>query len=376
MSLFLLITGLVLFIALVVVHEFGHYIAARKNGIDVEEFGIGFPPRAKVLGVRKGTVFSLNWLPLGGFVRLKGEYDASKVEGGYGAAPLRAKALVMVAGVAMNLLAAFVLFALLALVGMPKLFDGQFTVARDTKIVRQQVLVGYVEPGSPAAKAGLQARDRLVVIGEADKPETGRPITSQDQLPHITKEFAGKRVSISAERDGKSVGGTVTLRSAAEVEASKKTNQPKGYLGVSPTEYTLQRSTWSAPIVSLGIMKQLTVMTFTELGKMFANLAHGKGQAASQGVAGPVGIFMVVKDGSFLGYQFVLVVIAVISMSLAIMNILPIPALDGGRLFVTLLFRAMRKPLTKHREELIHGTGFVALILLLVFITFLDIKRF
>ena len=142
MSVVLMIIGLVLFVALVVLHEYGHFIAARKSDIDVEEFGIGFPPRALKLGKRNGTLYTLNWLPLGGFVRLKGEHDADKSPGTFGAAPLKSKVLVMLAGVGMNLLTAFVLLTLLALVGLPKLLDDQFTVASDTKVTRQQVLVG------------------------------------------------------------------------------------------------------------------------------------------------------------------------------------------------------------------------------------------
>src|SRR5680860_1191041 len=104
-----------MFVGLVVVHEFGHFIAARRNGIEVEEFGIGFPPRAMVLTKKKGTTFTLNWLPLGGFVKLKGEHDADTQKGSFGAASLLAKVKVMVAGVGMNLATAFVLFTILAM---------------------------------------------------------------------------------------------------------------------------------------------------------------------------------------------------------------------------------------------------------------------
>src|SRR3989338_7004645 len=156
MSILLLILGLVLFVGLVVIHELGHYIAARRNGIIAEEFGIGFPPRLWSKKLKNGTLFSLNLLPLGGYVKLKGENDSDRQKGSYGAASLKAKIKVMTAGVGMNLLAAYILLTILALVGMPKIIDNQFTVKSDTKIIKNEVLIGYIEGGSPADKAGLK----------------------------------------------------------------------------------------------------------------------------------------------------------------------------------------------------------------------------
>ncbi len=374
MSLFLIIVGLVLFVGLVIVHEIGHFIAARRNGIEVEEFGVGFPPRAKILTKKHGTIFSLNWLPLGGFVKLKGEHDADTTPGSFGAASFAAKVQVMVAGVLMNLLTAFVLFTILALLGVPKVIEHQFTVASDSKVIKQQVLVGYVEPDSPAASTGLEPRDQLVSMGLPGQAPVG--ITSQEQLPEVTRQFAGQTVDVTIEKNGQSEQKTITLRSAETVEQSRQTDEPKGYLGVAPTEYTLTRSTWSAPIVAAGLIKQLTWATLQGLGSALAGLFSGNTSQAASQVAGPVGIFVLIKDGSLLGYQFILLIIAVISLTLAIMNILPIPALDGGRLFIMLFFRAIRKPLTPKMEERINGTGFALLLLLFVVITFVDIGRF
>lgn len=378
MGIFLLIVGLILFVGLVVVHEWGHYIAARRNDIEVEEFGIGFPPRAKVIKKRHGTVFTLNWLPLGGFVKLKGEHDADTEKGSFGAASLLAKVKVMTAGVGMNLLTAFIMFMLLALVGMPKILDNQFTVDRDTKITKYQTLVGAVEPGSPAEQAGLQKGQQLIAIKSLDPNSTfdsALPVNGPEGLPEVTKQFAGQKVQISIVSNGEEQVKQVTLRSQQEVEDSKKTDQPKGYLGVSPTEYSLQRSTWSAPIVAAGLIVQLTTATLQGLGSALANVFQGNGAAASAQVAGPVGIFVLLKDGSLLGYQFVLLIIAVISLTLAIMNILPIPALDGGRLATILISRLIRKPLTAKQEEMINGIGFMLLMGLFVLITIVDVRR-
>jgi len=373
MSVFLLVAGLFMFVGLVVLHELGHFIASRRNGIEVEEFGVGFPPRAKVITRKNGTTYTLNWLPLGGFVKLKGEHDADTQKGSFGAASLKAKVKVMVAGVGMNLATAFVIFTLLALIGMPKLLENQYTVDSDTKISRQEVLVGYVEPDSPAQKAGLSQRDQIVSVGLPG--QTPVSITNQDQLPMVTKKFAGQTVDVKVLKAGQPVVKTVSLRSSQEVADSQKTDKPKGYLGISPAEYVLRQSTWSAPLVAAGMIVQLTEATLKGLGTAISSLVHGHAKQASAQVSGPVGIFVLLKDGSILGYQFILVIIAVISLTLAIMNILPIPALDGGRLFVILLYRAIRRPLTQQREELINGIGFASLMALFVLITIVDIKR-
>jgi regulator of sigma E protease len=367
------ILGLILFVGLVIVHEYGHYKAARRNGVEVEEFGIGFPPKAKTFGRKHGTEYTLNWLPLGGFVRLKGEHDADTEPGSYGAASLRAKIKILLAGVFMNLITALGILTILAVIGMPKLFDDQFTVESDTTVVRSEVLAAFVDENSPAAQAGLMERDELLAIGpEGDLTQ----VESADELPDLTAQYAGQEVVVEYERDGQTYSESTTLRTAEEVETSQDTDDPVGYLGVSPTEYTLRRSTWSAPIVAIGTAGEFTWLTLKGIGTALGSLFVGDTAKASEQVAGPVGIFVLIKDGSLLGYQFILMIVAVISLTLAIMNALPIPALDGGKLFVTLLYRALKKPLTPKAEEWIHGTGFFLLMLLFVLITIVDVRRF
>lgn len=393
MTIILLILGLLLFVGLVIAHEFGHFIMARRNGVEVEEFGLGFPPRAKVLGTRKGTQYTLNWLPLGGFVKLKGEHDADTTPGAYGAATIWAKIKIMMAGVFMNLATALVLLTLLALAGMPVLItkanqgENQFTVASDERIVKQRVIINYLESGSPADKAGLEVSDRVTSIIANEQTRTIRTVTD---LQAVTKEQAGQTVLLSYERDGQPDAVSVTLRTTDEVEASRGTDQPKGYLGVGSANYQVNRYTWSAPVVAIGLTGQITKLTLNAiggalqgLGRIIAGLVTGNTEArqagqvqATEQVSGPVGIFYILKAGAQEGIGMIMFIIALISLTLAIMNALPIPALDGGRLFVTLVYRALRRPLTARAEELIHGTGFAVLMLLFLLITIVDVGRF
>jgi regulator of sigma E protease len=370
MSIFLLVLGALLFVGLVVVHEFGHFIAARRGGVEVEEFGIGFPPKVwgkKVTTKNSKFLFSVNLLPLGGFVRLKGENDADKRPGSFGAAALKTKVKIMTAGVIMNLTVALGLFTLLALVGMPKIVDNQFTVNSDTKIASRtegKVSIDEVTADSPAAHAGLQKDDQIIKFA-------GKTVEQTSSVSNTAKENAGKTLEVTIIRDDSEQTKQVTLNAE---------NTGNGYLGVKSRQDVPQRetrrSTWSAPIVAVGLSAQFSELTFKGIGTALSSLAHGDTKTASDQVSGPVGIAFILNEVSKIGIIFVLFIIAIISLTLAIMNILPIPALDGGRLFVTLLFKALKKPLTKEREELIHGTGFVALMGLFVLITVVDIKRF
>ncbi|HJQ08944.1 MAG TPA: M50 family metallopeptidase [Candidatus Saccharimonadales bacterium] len=378
MSVVLLILGLLLFVGLVVLHEFGHFIAARRNGVEVEEFGIGFPPRAWSRKTKRGFVFSLNWLPIGGFVKLKGENDSATEKGSFGAASFSTKTKIMLAGVGMNLLAAFAIFTALAWIGMPQILDNQFSVKSDTKVVQRELLVGYVEPGSPADKGGLEPRDKLFGFIDAsssfkqlgpDGREVLTPFGSAAQLPSITKAHAGKPLTIVYERGGERREANVVLRSHEEAKGS-------AYLGMSPAEFTITRATWSAPVQSVGLIGQITAATFKGLGTAISALFQGDTAKASEQVSGPVGIVVALKDGSLLGLQFVLLIIGIISLSLAIMNVLPIPALDGGRFYVMLLSRLFGKRLSQDMEERIVGSSFIFLLILIVLITIVDVRRF
>jgi regulator of sigma E protease len=344
----------------VVVHELGHAIVAKRNGVEVEEFGIGFPPRAWKKKLKNGTLFTLNWLPLGGFVRLKGEHDSATGPGTYGGASLWVKAKILLAGVVMNWVTAVVIFSILAITGIPELVPNQFSVPSDTKVSNQQVYAAAVADGSPAQKAGISSQDVIVAANHQN-------LKSAQQLVDFTSQNAGKEVTLTVTHDKKTRDVTFTL--------NKEHSATQGYAGISPYEQTTKTSTWSAPIVGVGLTAQLTWETLKGLGTTVSQLAHQQYKEAGQNVAGPVGIFSILKSSSDIGFKPVLFLIGIISLTLAVMNTLPIPALDGGRLFVTLIFRALKRPLTKEREEAIQAAGFLALMALVVLVTVVDVGR-
>jgi regulator of sigma E protease len=389
MQVILFIIALLLFTALIIVHEWGHFFAARRNGVTVEEFGLGFPPRAFGRKTKKGMMLSFNWLPIGGFVKLKGEHDGDKRKGSFGAASLGAKTKIMLAGVAMNLLVAFAIFTFLYAVGMPKLITndqfGQDQFAVNSHTSKQEVLAIYVEPSSPAQKAGLSNLDKIISLNSSGEEIN---IGQTSDLRKATPEFAGKPVTLTFLHNGQVVTKQITLRTKAEVAAS---HNKKGYLGVQPYNLAFIKSGWSAPASALGFTWQLTRLSFAGLWHAIAGLgsivagfvtgnhaARVSGQSAASGqVGGPVAILKILWSTGSIGYLYMLAIIGMISLTLAIFNILPIPALDGGRLFLILFSRGvLRKPLSRIMEERIVAAGMVVLLTMTLLITVVDIKRF
>ena len=379
MSWLLFALALILFSLLIIAHEYGHFLVARRNGVKVKEFGLGFPPKlfGKTLG--KGIwrcYYSFNLLPIGGFVRLEGENDTASEPGTYGSQTLWVKTKIIMAGVAVNFLIAVALFTVLALTGIPKLLpapgyfeDEQFSLASDTYLVDNRTLISYVHPDSPAERAGLQPGDQVLSL---DYLEDKREIESSDVLIERTRTLAGKPVTVSVKRESEVRMFNVTLRTAAEAEAAQT-----GRLGISTSDLILQRNTWSAPLTGAALAVQYTKVNLQGLGRAFFSLFKGDVQTAQDSVVGPVGIFVTLKATADNGLTLLLMMIALLSLTLAIVNALPIPALDGGRLMLTLLFRkVLKRPLTKKLETRIVGWSMAALLVLVVLITIVDIQRF
>jgi len=379
-----IIIGVIVLTILVVVHELGHALVAKKHGVVVEEFGIGFPPKAwskkvpnSILG--KNVEYSINWLPLGGFVKLQGEHDAARQKGDYGAATFWQKTQILLAGVVMNWLTAATLLSILAAVGIPNILQNQFYVPSDAQIISQPVELVAVTAGLPAEKAGLQQGDKILRFN-------GAPLENAKALSELTKQSSGKTVEIIYSRNNVEHSVKIPLRA--------NNDDRKGYLGASPSQLELIRASWSAPLVGIGTTAQMSWVTLQGIGGLLANTAQGlvmklspdkndqavantKLAQVGDSVAGPVGIFGIIFPAAGkAGLTHVIMLAAIISLTLAVMNVLPIPALDGGRWFVTALFKLFKKPLGKDLEEKIHGTGFMVLMALVVLVTIADIGKF
>ncbi len=399
-----IIIGLVILMLLVIAHEFGHFIMARKNGVKVNEFGIGFPPRAiawvkkevEVDGEKKlkwvripkadwekkqdSLIFSINWLPIGGFCSLDGESAADKRKGTFGAASFWAKTKILFGGVAMNWLVAFVILTILAFTGMPELIPHQFYLGQDAQetFKTSSIVVKDVLKDSPASKAGFEVGDIILKTGDKDA-------TSSSDVIQYGKENAGKTVEYLIERNSEQKTLTAELNKSDAEYA----------LGVSMSGFgqNFIRSTWSAPIVGAGLTVQLTGETFRGLGTLVWNLISGVARqfspndevreegrvdigTAGESVSGPVGIIGTIFPAfADAGIANLAALTAIISISLACMNILPIPALDGGRWLLIAIYKLRRKKLTKETEEKIVARAFMVLFGLIILVTILDIIR-
>ena len=379
-----IIIGLISLTFLVALHELGHALAAKKKGVKLKEYAIGFPPRIRSFKAKtdkvlpKGTKISIGAIPLGGFVRLQGEHDSDSKKGDYGAASFWGKTQILFAGVAMNWLVAFVVFTILAIFGMPKLLPNQFYLSSDVKLSGGGVQVSVISKNSPAEKAGLNKNDTLLEFN-------GQKVENSTKIRQDLKNNAGKTVSLKISRNGKEISKSVKL--------NEKGNN--GFLGAVLSDGMQKiHSTWSAPIVGLGTTVQFTGETFKGVGELFVNFfggifekvipnsdsqknANTQLSKAGESVSGPVmvigGIFPNIVS---MGMDMILMLTAIISISLACMNVLPIPALDGGRWFMTFIFRALlKKPLPKETEENINGWSFLALMGLSVLIIVLDFTK-
>lgn len=351
-----------IFALLVFVHELGHFVAARRAGIEVEEFGFGFPPR--VYGKRyKGTLYSINALPLGGFVRMKGEDTADRDKGSFAAASFSSRVKVLLAGVGMNFATAYVLLLILCLTGLPPVIENQFKLGNPSYAQPPLVMAVEVGEGSPAEAAGIRQGD-LIISGN------GREFKTEDDLTDFTKEHAGQTVRLELAEDNGALEGN-----SREVEVTLRGPDTKdGFLGVTPfVTYKERFGLWS-PLVALGLLAQLSLATLAGFGGLIIGLfAQAK---VSEAVTGPVGIVAYLANIVNLGPSYVALFVVAISISLGVINSLPIPALDGGRLFLMSVQRFFGRQISAQLERSIHAVGFALLLLLLVAVTIFDIQRF
>ncbi len=353
----LIFLGIIVF--LVLVHELGHFVTARWLKIGVLEFGIGFPPRLLSI-VRKGIRYSLNLIPLGGFVKIKGEDGESAAEpDSFAGRPPRHRFLVLVAGVSMNVVAGWLILVVLFVAGAPVEVTDDIN---PNYIVSSEVVVAEVLPDSPAEGAGLAPGDKLI---EAD----GLPVKNVQNFQDHVAGAEGQETMVTYERAG--VRATVTLvpRIMEEAQAGR------AIIGIAPIEtgvvrFPVHRAVWEGTRATGAYLERI-VRAF---GDIFANVWRGRGVGESLG--GPVAIAVATGDAVGLGLPYILIFTAILSFNLAIINILPFPALDGGRIIFLLAEKLRGRQARAEVEAWFHQAGFALLILLILFITYRDITRF
>lgn len=357
---------------LILVHEWGHFYSARKLGVKVEEFGFGFPPRLGTIYIKDGKLrwifgykpviskivgpsFTLNWLPFGGFVKIFGEHGEGEDDPqSFMSRPAWHRFIILVAGVFMNFAAAWVFFSIGSAVGIPQISDegsgGPISI------------IGVL-PDSPAERAGLKFGDKIFELKSRD---LSLRVESEKDVQNFMEAYRGEEVTIIIGR-----GNIVE-----NLRATPRVNFPEGEgpLGIAIAHLTIVRAPWYlAPFEGLKTLYRSVVVTVGGLYFIVHDLVLGKG--ADVAVSGPVGIFFFADDVRSLGFAYFLQFIGMLSVNLAVLNFLPIPALDGGRIFFLAIEKIKGSRVSPVVENFAHTIGFVLLIFLMLIVTYRDIVR-
>lgn len=358
-------------VALILVHELGHFVVAKKSGIRVDEFGIGFPP--KIFGKKFGeTEYTLNWLPLGGFVRIWGEdptaedYLASPENNrSFVQQPRYIQAAVLVAGVSMNILFAFVLYVSAYLIGMPTALDN---LDNTENIHNIQLLVTSILPDSPASEQ-LKPSDKIVGLHAGTNTLAGDGPMSPEAVASFISSQENEPVTFDIVRHDEELSLTLTPEQGIFVD------DPERYgTGFTMSLVGTQRLPIHLAIVEGAQRTYFALIEITVgLFGFFAGLFTGSSDFSQ--VTGPVGIVGLVGDAAALGFTWLLTFSAFISLNLAVINLLPIPALDGGRLVFVAIEAVTRKPINPVLASRFNQFGFIALLALMAIVTFLDVKN-
>jgi regulator of sigma E protease len=358
----ILVVGILVF--LIVIHELGHFAVAKFFKVKVEEFGVGYPPRAFLLGKINETEYTLNWIPFGGFVRLVGEHDTvtgeiSKEKGSFAKAPRYVQALILVAGVVMNAFAAWILFAGALSVGIPH----GLPVGESDPNAR--LLVTQIVSGSPADVVGLKPGDVITSIRDKDTAAALAP----DTVVAFVSERAGKEIALTYSRAGQET--TATLYPAQAVLSD---TAERAALGVGLSLVT------DSPMPFFEALRKAIPVTIDKLQAVLGGLKSMavqaiRGEKILEDIVGPVGLVGVVGVAAQHGFGNLLVLAGFISLNLAVINLIPIPALDGGRLVLLGIEALMRRSAPRVLVQLTNTLGIGLIALLMITVTYNDIAR-
>ena len=353
---------LVVIIALIVVHEFGHFIVAKLSGMRVDEFGLGYPPRALTVATIGETAYTLNWLPFGGFVKIYGENGEAADPRAFSKRPRILQALVLVAGITMNLLFAYVLITGALIAGTPRaLSESELVSAQSVEL-----MVANVLPGTPASLAGLLPGDSIV---SAQVSGAEWRAVDPKSFSAFIASSKGSEVALQIKRNGSEEIITATPR--AGVATGDLSRFALGVevatIGVVPLSFG------SALIEGASLTWSATKMTAIGLGHFFYSILTLSADLSQ--VSGPVGIAGAVGAASSQGFGDLLSIMAIISINLALINLIPIPALDGGRLLFVIIESVIRRPIKASIANSVNMVGFAFLILLMVVVTAHDLFK-
>jgi len=368
-TILILVIAFLALIALMVIHEYGHFIIAKKFGVKVEEFGIGYPPR--IFGKKIGeTLYSVNWIPLGAFVKIQGEEGSPAQTGeiddfrNFSNLKIWQRFLIVIGGVAAFWVAAIIIFSVVFAIGT------DIPVSDDNVqgLSNPRVVILSVAPDSPANKSGLKIADVIKNIKISGSELT---IDKISDFQKIIAENKGKEIVLTVERNSQLLEFNLTPRE----------NPPagQGAVGVSLERMAtlIEKSPWyMAPIKGLSYTWDTSVSSVKSLYVVLSDLFKGKGAPDGASFAGPIGITVFLANAANYGIGFFLYFIGVISVIVAIFNLFPIPALDGGKIIFLLIEKIRGKPVSAKVEQGITLVFFLILIILSIFITIkFDIPR-
>ncbi|MFH0804258.1 MAG: RIP metalloprotease RseP [Candidatus Zambryskibacteria bacterium] len=375
---FLIVLGILVF-----VHELGHFLAAKKAGVQVNEFGFGYPPRALVLGKRWGTLFSLNWIPFGGFVKIFGEdyedqvaatddslhsQDASHIslqehllppQKSFIQVSKKWQAGILVAGVAFNVIFAWLLFSLGFMIGLPTPVENDFGGVVENPAL---TITGLLAD-SPAQKIGLKTGDKIKSISL----ENGKVL--QKLIPEEVSNFVNNSsgyILVEVDRGGKILDFNITPETGLEKDRKiigiNMDMVGTLYLPIHKAIYEGGRTTF-----------EITYLTVGGIANLIKDAVRGKADISQ--VAGPVGIVGLVGDASRLGFAYLLTFTALISINLAIINLIPFPALDGGRILFVAIEGITKRKINPKVAGTLNTIGFALLIAVMLIVTYRDILK-
>ena len=372
-TIILIVVLIAVLAVLILVHEFGHFWIAKRNGIRVDEFGFGFPPRAKKLFNWKGTEFTLNWLPFGGFVKIFGENpDDPELLGGKPKDSFIAKsrwvqAKVLFAGVVFNMILAWLLFSVAYFAGTAAVLNSDSSLYKHMG-PNQELMVTEVLPGSPAGKADLAPGDMIKNVSELgnDRPY---PNLDDQSFSSFIKDHQNEKLVISYERDGRENSILVTPMVGVVSQDYASIGVGVGLSG--EVKLPVHKAVWRGVTSSVKIFADI----ISGLGAIIKDIFVKSDTSVLSQVSGPVGIAGIVKDAMSQGFTAVLMLVGIISINLAVLNLLPFPALDGGRLMVLPIEKIRNKKLNSKVIMWINAVGFIVLIGLMIIVTISDIIK-